>query len=540
MPEQWPKEDYFGLARLASRKSSELISLKVNANDLVAQRRLDELVEAIYEAMRELDINYALEPIPASERSSSTAPYQLVRMPPEIMGRNKREGTCLDLALFFSGGCLGYGLLSVLVVLGDPEGVEDNRHVLVAISRNLGLREWEHRDPDEYSLLLKVPVGKEKSDDVCRLILEEAYMPVECTGVARGHSFIPKFPEGMWRETDGTMRFESARRAGLAHFQTLKERQFLSAIDYGTVLRYFEIDPLADSDAGGRAIYRYSAEQSPSHQPDADPLPYIVNRGQQESALKGALFEHRARAPKRPLVCVIHGDEAECHDDFVTRLEKIFLPTIAGFWQRLPADENMILRKALEPSLGSLTEENWRRILWGDLAAALTGDRDATQDSVIDLISRRKPAVIIDAPLLSERLKDVPLEQLDHFFEFWGTLPPLPDDLLLIVCLSLKYQGRFESRWPRLWGGLNDKLRRYVGELKFSAFDGVEGICLPALTAVTQTDASTAVKHRLAEGYGLSERDVIRVYKQPGLRDAEGRIPMYELLYQLKLLCKAA
>lgn len=540
MPEQWPKEDYFGLARLASRKSSDLVALAVNANDLVAQRRLDELVEAIYEAMREAGINYALEPIPATERGSSTAPYQLVRMPPEIMGTHKREGTCLDLALFFSGVCLGYGLLPVLIVLGDPEGVEDNRHVLVAVSRNLGLREWEHRLLDEYSLLLKVPVGREKAEDICKLILDEAYMAVECTGLARGHSFIPTFPEGRWRETDGTMRFESARRAGLAHFQTLKERQFLSAIDYGTVLRYFEIDPLADADPGGRPIYRYGEEQPLGRKPDADPMPYIVNRGEQEAALKEALFDHRARAPKRPLVCVIHGDEAECHDDFVTRLEKLFLPTIAGFWQRLPADENMILRKVMEPSLGALREENWERVLWGDLAAALTGDPDATRDSVIDLISRRKPAVLIDVPLFSERLNGAPLKQLDYFFRFWGTLPPLPEDLLLIVCLSLKYQDKFESRWPRLWGGLNDKLRRYVKELEFSAFDRVEGVCLPALTAITLTDATTAVRHRLATGYGLAERDVIQLYRKSGQRDANGRIPMSELLYELKLLSKAA
>lgn len=514
------------MAHYASRKASELVALKVNANDLVAQGRLDELVEAIYEAMREAGIEYGLEPIPASEQSSSDVRYQWVRQPIEIMGRKKKEGTCLDLALFFSGVCLGYGLLPVLIVLKE--------HVLVAVSINLGLREWENREPAELDLLLKVPVGKEKADDICKLILNESYVAIECTGFASGHSFTPKFSEALWREPDGTMLFEGAKRAGRDHFDRLKEREFLSAIDYGTVLRYLEIDPLADSDAGGRPIYRFSDDPSAGHNPDVYSLPYIVNRDVQELALKEALLAHRARAPKHPLICVIHGNEVECHDNFVTRLEKISLPKILGFWQRLPDDENSILRKVMEPSLGNLTEKNWRHVLWRDLAAGLVNDRDATPDFIVDLISRRKLAVMIDVPLLSERLKDMPIQQLDYFFKFWGTLPALPDDLLLIVCLSLKYQNRFNRGWRRPWGALNDKLRRYTKELDFSTFSGVDGVCLPPLTAITQTDATSAVKHNLAKGYGLFEHDVIRLYQESRMRDAEGRIPMYELLYQLK------
>jgi hypothetical protein len=540
MTEKWSKDNFFGLAHLASRRSSELVALSVNANDLVAQRRHDELVEAIYEAMRAAGINYGLEPAPPRERNSSHAPYQFVRMPEEIMVKNKREGTCLDLALFFSGVCLGYGLLPVLIVLGDPEGVKDNRHVVVAVSRNLGLRDWDQREPKEYSLLLKVPVGREAADEVSKLILKEAYVAVECTGVASGESFISTFPEGKWREPDGTMLFESAKRAGVAHFDKPQAREFLSAIDYGTVYRYYEIDPLAGSDAGGRTIRRFDEEQSGGRTPEADPLRYIIDRGEQEQALKEAVFEQRARAPKRPLVCVIHGDEAECHDNFLTRLRLITLPKIVGFWQRLLPDEVSVQTKTMELSLGGLTDENWERVLWGDFAAAVTNARDATPASVVEQISRCKPTFMIDVPLFSERLQGVSLEQLDYFFRFWGKLPPLPEDLLLIVCLSLKYQDKFERGWRRPWGALNDKLKRYVRELNFGAFDGVEGVCLPQLKAVTQTDATSAVKHRLAERYRLFEDDVIRLYRHSSMRDAEGRIPMDELIYQLRRLGNAA
>jgi hypothetical protein len=551
MPEKWEKEDYYQLARLANPKSSELVKLKVNHNDLVADKRLNELVEAIYETLREEGINYGLESIPRSESRTSVLTYQLVRLPSEIMNANKREGTCLDLALFFSGVCLGYELLPLLIALGDPEENEDNRHVLVAVSLTQDLRNWEDRIPAENSMLIKIPVGSEHADDICRLIKDGAYVAVECTGFARGNKFNPEFPEGLWRETDGTMRFESAKRAGLAHFNKLngtelaqpnklRERKFLFAIDYGSVYRYRSLRPVDEVDAGGQTIYRFGAGQSDGNKPEADPLRYIIDRNEQEEALKDAILLHRARAPKRPLVCVIHGDEAECHDNFVNRLSKISLPIFASHWQTRPDPEAVILKERMEVTLRDLTEENWQRVLWGDLAAAFTRVRDASPNSVIDLISRRKPAVMIDVSLLSEELKDVSLKRLDYFFKFWGTLPPLPEDLLLIVCLSLKYQDRFNRGWLRPWVALNDKLRSYIENLAFGDFEGVDGVCLPKLTAITQKDATRSVQHPLAQRYGIYEDEVISLYKRSRVRDKEGRIPMSELLYELRRLSKAA
>lgn len=553
MPWDWDKEDYFELARLANHESSELVKLKVNPNDLVADNRLDELVEAIYEAMREAGIDYALEPVPRSGSGTEALVYQSVRLPHEIMRTNKREGTCLDLALFFSGVCLGYQLLPMLIALGDPEGQEDNRHVLVAVSRTHDLRAWESQTLSDISILVKIPIGSEHADEICQFILKERYVPVECTGFARGKKFAPEFPEGSGREPDGTMPYESAKRAGLAHFNGLKEeglspakkpseRKFLFAINYGGVYHYrTKLRPVDELDAGGRSISRFQNEQPDGRAPEADPLRYIINRVEQEDALKDAVLKYQVCAPKRPLVCVIHGDEAECHDNFVTRLERVSLPKILSFFRPMSDAENVIMRRKMEPSLGRLTEENWRSVLWGDLSAALlNGNRDASPDSVVDHISRRKPAVMIDVQLWSEEIDGVPLERLDYFFKFWGTLPPLPEDLLLIVCLSLKYQSAYERTWLRFWGSLNDRLRRYVGELKFGRFGEVEGVCLPMLEPIKQTDATKAVKHKLVEGRGLFEDDVIRVYRESRRRDSKGRIPMIDLIHQLGRPIQAA
>src|SRR5262245_8474365 len=48
-------------------------------------------------------------------------------------------------------------------------------------------------------------------------------------------------------------------------------------------------------------------------------LPYLCNRSAQEERLKKVLREHHDTS-MRPLLCVIHGDEYECHDMFIERL----------------------------------------------------------------------------------------------------------------------------------------------------------------------------------------------------------------------------
>ena len=52
-------------------------------------------------------------------------------------------------------------------------------------------------------------------------------------------------------------------------------------------------------------------------------LPYLCNRSKQKSELEEALRQHRELRTGRPLLCVIHGDEYECHDKFLERLRTV-------------------------------------------------------------------------------------------------------------------------------------------------------------------------------------------------------------------------
>jgi hypothetical protein len=72
-----------------------------------------------------------------------------------------------------------------------------------------------------------------------------------------------------------------------------------------------------------------------------------------------------------------------------------------------------------------------------------------------------------------------------------------------------------------------------VEELDFKNFKDIQGVCLPQLEAINQTDATAAVKNVYSSQSGLTERDVIRVYNQSRRRDKKGRIPMLHLLDHL-------
>jgi hypothetical protein len=57
-------------------------------------------------------------------------------------------------------------------------------------------------------------------------------------------------------------------------------------------------------------------------------LPYLCDRSPQKEKLRGAWLAHRCLRPRRPLLCVIHGDEYECHDKFIERLKAEWLPEL--------------------------------------------------------------------------------------------------------------------------------------------------------------------------------------------------------------------
>jgi hypothetical protein len=197
----WAKANPADLARYAVPWSTRFVSLEENAHDLSQRpggRRA--LVQTIYDALLGKQIRYSLEPHDPSPNK------QRIRTPQEIL-EAPRQGTCLDLALLFSGLCLGYELLPVLVVAGG--------HALVTVSLVNRRREagvYARRDRELFTR--GILSGTEGFDTLCELIERGDYLAVECTGFSHSETLPEASPEGTGRGS-GYLTFERATHAGL-------------------------------------------------------------------------------------------------------------------------------------------------------------------------------------------------------------------------------------------------------------------------------------------------------------------------------------
>src|SRR5262245_3719412 len=104
----WPKANEKALVSYVLADTAESVRLAVSRDDLLAQGKRRELVEAIYAALLERDIRYAREVY------DPTLEQQVIR-PPQTILQGAGDATCLDLVSLFAGLCLGNELLPLLV-----------------------------------------------------------------------------------------------------------------------------------------------------------------------------------------------------------------------------------------------------------------------------------------------------------------------------------------------------------------------------------------------------------------------------------------
>lgn len=227
---KWAKASEKDLARFVNEQAIQLLD-KLPIEDRLKLIQDDSgrraLVKAIYETLVTKDIRYDFEKYqPESET-------QIIRTPVEILV-TPGEGTCLDLALFFCSLCFGYGLLPLLIVI---EG-----HALAAVSLQQKREEWNAYG-SERSLFNTVELfqGDTNLAALKKLIEDEAYIAVECTGFA--HSQVlgsAQEPETKSRTADGVLSFGRAVKAGSEQLEN-PDRPFKFAIDIATAKYIWKI-----------------------------------------------------------------------------------------------------------------------------------------------------------------------------------------------------------------------------------------------------------------------------------------------------------
>jgi hypothetical protein len=230
---EWNKAEQTSLAKFITEDSIKLLD-KLPVDDRLKLIQDDDgrrdLVKVIYNTLVSKDIKYAYE------KYDPEAEKQQIRTPSEILG-TPGEGTCLDLAILFCGLCFGYDLLPLLIVI---EG-----HALAAVSLNHKRDQWEDLGR-ERTLFNKRDLfkGEENLAELQKLIENNAYIAVECTGFAHTNSFgNSEEPEAIGRTANGVLSFEKAVSAGRKQLSN-PNRPFQFAIDAATAQYCWKIKPL--------------------------------------------------------------------------------------------------------------------------------------------------------------------------------------------------------------------------------------------------------------------------------------------------------
>lgn len=159
-------------------------------------------------------------------------------------------------------------------------------------------------------------------------------------------------------------------------------------------------------------------------------LPWLVNRSEQLDELAMAFRQLQAQ-PNRPLVCLLHGDDQECHDKFVDRLKEVALADL------LPdiRVKSPIRRIALDWPTRTQTVDELHEKLAMRLGEAI---QDIQANLVEINVHLSASPVLVETYLLIQEWQSHTSEQINGFVQFWQKWPPLAPGQYLIVCLCIK------------------------------------------------------------------------------------------------------
>ncbi len=220
------------------------------------------------------------------------------------------------------------------------------------------------------------------------------------------------------------------------------------------------------------------------------------NRSEQREAFEKAFEKHFRTDPGFPLICIVHGDELECHGDFVTRvkgeiLSELYDGKVTDWLWVAPSPRSAVDRFWLD--LGKVHLN--RRF---DSAEQC---RERIQQELVNLSG----LLLVHLEWLSENFEGDEETGLANFIQFWEAWHPI-ENCRVVCVLSLKYQqSKEKSSGLAFWRKpLNKRLREWVTDLHKQSQTKHWLVVLPELHAVKRHEAEEWSKHRDV----LSVRDI--------------------------------
>lgn len=255
-----------------------------------------------------------------------------------------------------------------------------------------------------------------------------------------------------------------------------------------------------------QAIAKLSrSKKSPKSRRSVPPLlPYRTDRGEQFYTLAEAVGALKQLPARKPLICLVHGGEDQCHAMFLECLkDQDHLPN----WLSLEEAQTSVTSYNLGWPARLTKHCEPQKRLTRNLAQRVLNRGSASKQEINDTLAAIPGPVIIHTQLYTEDWQQCSLPVTEEYLRFWQTWPELYGQQALIVCLCIKYQTKKNIGWlkRRRFQSMNQKIQKELETLKvlkFSQFDRLIGIVLDELPSITRTEVEQWVYDMVKPHWG--------------------------------------
>lgn len=334
--------------------------------------------------------------------------------------------------------------------------------------------------------------------------------------------------------------------------------QNIGQLDNGQALNFQNVQNIIFQQRGSN-----STQISPSQLTKTLPplLPYLANRKEQESQLGDVFVKFIQQPPPYHLVCIIHGDESQCHYNFLERMRKFSLPK----WLELDPEEPIIPTYHLEWPAKLKDLRNLQNQLCKNLAESVLGNSLHSSEKINDFFSNYPHPVIIHTHILTEDLQKQGLEVFNKLSDFCLHLHQKITNQKLIIYIFIKYKNKRKKTDKYLWmkwlfsfgrdffkqyrcQRINKKVRQYLQNLansNLNHFQPLSVIVLPELEGINQAEVENWVRSEYTKQL-VGEAMIEPLIQQVGMMFADWEaqqssdtIPMHDLAEKLVELLKS-
>ena len=257
-------------------------------------------------------------------------------------------------------------------------------------------------------------------------------------------------------------------------------------------------------------------------------LPYRVNRRKQEEDLRN-LYETNDFQNPLPMIAIIHGDDKQAHDMFLTRLANEFIPNLL----KINLSNTPITRVQLPwPSYIQNIADLGTKLAQGMAEQVLHSPNASCEEVQRALVAYNSP-VIVEMHLLTDDWMKYKKGILEANLDFWHNWPALAprQNLFVFLCVTHKFP---ETNWirQRIYTWRKKQIFMQLEQCAFHRYERIMGAVLSELTNISRTETEEWARQ---EAHEYCEGDLTTlISKIRKLYEKLEQIPMETLAQNLK------